>query len=31
LLNLSTLEEFGDGILALGDDLVCYSQTVPYP
>ncbi|MGI9272258.1 MAG: hypothetical protein ACR2QT_10815 [Woeseiaceae bacterium] len=31
LLNLSTIEEFGDGVLVLGDDLVCYSQIVPYP
>lgn len=31
LLDISTIEEFGDGVLVLGDDLVCYSQTVPYP
>ena len=31
LLNLTTIEEFGDGVLVLGDDLVCFSQTVPYP
>lgn len=31
LLSLTAIEEFGDGILVLGDDLVCYSQTVPYP
>ncbi len=29
--NLAAIEEFGDGILVLGDDLVCFSQTVPYP
>ena len=28
---LHALEEFGNGILVLGDDLVCFSQTVPYP
>lgn len=31
LLDLAALEEYGDGVLALGDDLVCYSRTVPYP
>ncbi len=31
LQNLQVIEEFGDGVLVLGDDLVCYSQTVPYP
>ncbi len=31
LLNLTVLKEFGDGVLVLGDDLVCYSRTVPYP
>lgn len=31
LLNLEVITEFGDGVLALGDDLVCYSRTVPYP
>jgi len=28
---LSAMFEFGDGILVLGDDLVCYSRTVAYP
>lgn len=31
LQNLTAIEEFGDGVLVLGDDLVCYSQTVAYP
>ena len=31
LLNLAVLREFGDGVLVLGDDLVCYSRTVLYP
>jgi DNA-binding beta-propeller fold protein YncE len=31
LLNLTVLKEFDDGVLVLGDDLVCYSRTVPYP
>jgi Leucine-rich repeat (LRR) protein len=31
LLTLTVLQEFGDGVLVLGDDLVCYSRTVPYP
>ena len=31
LLSLSAIEEFGDGVLVLGDYLVCYRQTVPYP
>lgn len=29
--NLSELEEFGTGILVLGDDLVCFSRTISYP
>ena len=29
--NLAAIEEFGNGILVLGDDLVCFSRTVPYP
>ncbi len=28
---ISAMFEFGDGILVLGDDLVCYSRTVTYP
>ncbi len=31
LINLAVLQEFGDGVLVLGDDLVCYSRTVLYP
>ena len=31
LQSLSSLVEFGDGIIAMGDDLVCFSRTVPYP
>ena len=29
--NLLALEEFGSGVLVLGDDLVCFSRTVSYP
>ena len=31
LNNLAVIREFGDGVLVLGDDLVCYSRTVSYP
>ena len=31
LQNLAAIEEFGDGVLVLGDDLICFSQTVAYP
>ncbi len=31
LNQLSAMFEFGDGILVLGDDLLCYSRTVSYP
>lgn len=29
--NLTALHEFGNGILVLGDDLLCFSRTVDYP
>ena len=31
LNHLAVIREFGDGVLVLGDDLVCYSRTVSYP
>jgi hypothetical protein len=31
LINLVTIFEYGDGVLVLGDDLLCYSRTVPFP
>lgn len=31
LAQLTVLRQYGDGVLALGDDLVCYSRTVSYP
>ncbi len=32
ILNLKALQEFGaDGVIALGDDLVCFSDTVSFP
>ncbi len=30
LLNLTRIYEFGNGVLVLGDDLVCFSRTVSY-
>lgn len=32
ILNLQSLKEFGgDGVIILGDDLICYSVKVPFP
>jgi hypothetical protein len=31
LLDVQTLREYGDGVIALGEDLLCFSRTVPYP
>lgn len=31
LLNVQTIREYGDGVIALGEDLLCFSRTVPYP
>ena len=31
ILNLAVIREFGNGVLVLGDDLVCFSRTVSYP